>query len=424
MVSSPSALTPLRKVAGFSSVMAAFGVSSIGDGVRTAALPLLAVTVTDSPAAIAGLAVAGRLPWLLVALFSGAVADRVDRRSLMVAVDVCRALVVTGLVAAVFAGLESIVLLYAVALLLGVGETLFDSATHGLIPQMVPDRHLARANGHLFTTSMVGRDFLGPLVGGWLFAVSRAVPFVVDAITFALGALLLRLGGRPEGGRVAGSGLGGIREMFADIAEGLRWTVSHKFVLSLLLVSTVVNLTQSAAQSLLVLLAVNELGMSEWTFGLLLTASGIGAFLGGLSSARVGDKLGVHRVLLPAIAVTPMLFLVVAWSDSPFVLGACLALNAYSGLLASIQMIALRQRMVPNNLQGRISSVARFAALGIAIPLGALAAGLVAQWLGVRAVYVGAAAVVVLLLVAVGRHLLPSAVRVAAEAVVASEDKK
>lgn len=132
-------------------VLAAFGVSSLGDGMRTAALPLLAVTVTTDPVAVAAIAVFGRLPWILVALFSGAIADRYDRRALMVAVDLCRALVVIGLVAFIISDADHLVLLYAVALLLGIGETLFDTATQGLLPQVVPKENLGKANGNLFT---------------------------------------------------------------------------------------------------------------------------------------------------------------------------------------------------------------------------------------------------------------------------------
>jgi MFS family permease len=405
--------TRLRKVRGFPQLMAAFGISSLGDGIRTAALPLLALTITSDPLAISGIAIAGRLPWLFVALFSGAIADRYDRRHLMAAVDAARCLTVAALALFVFTGAESLILLYVTAIALTVGETLFDSAEQGLLPSVVPQDQLGRAYGNLFTTNLIGDSFVGPSLGSWLFTIGRAVPLVFDAITFAVSSVLLFFT-RPardtadDDGPSAPTG-----SLLREIGEGLTWIRGHELIRGFIMIVAVVNFTQSATQSVLVLRAVDDLGMSEWGFGILLTVGGIGAFAGGALSGRVGDSLGVDRILLPAVAVTPILFGLMWWTDSPVVLGAAIALNAFFGILANVQMIALRQRLVPNRLLGRVSSVSRFAGLGIAVPLGALAAGLLARAIDVRAVYLASAIVVIVLLALVGRRLVPARLRVA-----------
>ncbi|WP_433716566.1 MFS transporter [Nocardia sp. CA-084685] len=186
--------------------------------------------------------------------------------------------------------------------------------------------------------------------------------------------------------------------------------LNHPSMRSFTVVVTVVNLTQGASQALLVLLAVNELGMSTTTFGFVIAASGIGGFLGSMLAQRIGNWLSVPRVLLPGIAITCPLFLLMAWTHQPLVLGIAVALNAFAGVLANVQMVSLRQRLVPNNLLGRIGSVNQFLAFGVAIPLGALGGGLLAQAMGVRAVYTTAAAVILILVIAVARIMRPRAV--------------
>jgi MFS family permease len=395
-------------------VLAAFGVSSLGDGMRTAALPLLAVTVTTDPVAVAAIAVFGRLPWILVALFSGAIADRYDRRALMVAVDLCRALVVIGLVAFIISDADHLVLLYAVALLLGIGETLFDTATQGLLPQVVPKENLGKANGNLFTLNLVAGSFAGPPLGGWLFSIGRIVPFLVDAATFAVAAILVAvhrvtLGPAPQEHVERQS-------ILADVGEGLRWVRDHDLIRSFVAVSTVVNFTQSAIQSVLVLLATQVLGLSPAGFGILLTASGVGGFVAGVLSSRIGGRLGVPRVLFPAIMLTIPLFVLIALANDVYTVAAAIGLNAFFGVMASVQMAVLRQRIVPNRLLSRVSSVGQFFSFGFAIPAGALAAGLIAQVYSVRTVYFLAAGVVGVLCLAVASQLRPSNVRSAIQA--------
>src|SRR4051812_1809542 len=116
---------------------AAAGISNLGDGVREAAIPLLAASLTQDPRAVAAVAFASRLPWLLFSLISGAVVDRLDRRRVMWQVDTLRALVVTGLAASVLLDSASIPLLVVLAFLLGTGETLFDNAAQALMPALV-----------------------------------------------------------------------------------------------------------------------------------------------------------------------------------------------------------------------------------------------------------------------------------------------
>jgi MFS family permease len=397
----------LRGSRNFTALLTAAGISSLGDGVRLAAFPLLAVTITASPVAVTGVAIANRLPWLLVALFSGAIADRYDRRKLMILVDIARAAVVAALAVALLLGADHLVILYIVAVLLGIGETLFSAAAQGLLPEIVPPDRLPTANSQLFTLQMVGSNFLGPMVGSWFFGLNRAVPFVLDAVSFVIGSALLgRVKKDTEVERERSDA-----SLVKEVREGLTWVWRHPLMRSFLIVVTVVNLTQSASQSLLVLLATRDLGMSATAFGVVLAASGVGAFLGGLLSPRIGDRLGVPYVLLPSIAVTCPLFVIIGWTGEPVVLGLALGVNAFLGLLANIQMLSLRQRIVPGALLGRVSSVNMFMSFGFAIPVGALGAGLLAEYTSTRQVYLVCAAVVLVLVVTVAKDMRPAQVK-------------
>jgi MFS family permease len=387
----------------FSALLIAAGVSALGDGMRLAAFPLLAVTLTANPVAVTGIAIANRLPWLFAALFSGALADRYDRRILMILVDIARGAVVAALAIAVLVGADYLAILYIVAVMLGIGETLFSAAAQGLLPEVVPATHLPRANSRLFTVQMVGSNFVGPMVGSWFFGLSRAVPFLLDAASFLIGSALLGT----VRNNAAASGADSRKSLLQDIVDGLAWVWRHPLMRSFLIVVTVVNLTQSASQSLLVLLATRDLGMSASAFGFVLAASGVGAFFGGLLSPRIGNRLGVPYILLPSIAVTCPLFAIISWTRQPIVLCLALGINAFLGLLANVQMLSLRQRIVPGPLLGRVSSVTMFASFGFAIPAGALGAGFLAEYTSVRSVYLGCAAIVLVLVVAVMREMRP-----------------
>ena len=135
-------------------IWVAAGVSTLGDGVREVALPLLAVTVTRDPALVAAVSVAGRLPWLLLSLVSGALVDRLDRRRVMGTVDVVRAGIVLSLALAVAVGLTSVALLCIIAFALGTGETLFDNAAQAIMPSVVRRDQLESANSHLYAAQV------------------------------------------------------------------------------------------------------------------------------------------------------------------------------------------------------------------------------------------------------------------------------
>src|SRR5262249_18535481 len=146
---------------------------------------------TRSPGLIAFVAFAGRLPWLIFSLISGALVDRLDRRRVMWTVDLFRAGVMAALAALVLAGVARIPLLALVAFLFGTGETLFDNAAQAILPGIVRADLLETANSRLYTGEVVSNQFVGPPLGSFLFVALAALPFFLDATSFAAAALLV-----------------------------------------------------------------------------------------------------------------------------------------------------------------------------------------------------------------------------------------
>ena len=223
--------------------------SNLADGIGKVALPLIASSITRKPLAISGLLSFAFVPWLLFALPSGVLVDRVDRRYAMSAANVVRAVAMGVLAVLLATGSAGIVALYAVAFALGMAETVYDSATRALLPQVVGADRLDRANGQLTVEETLGQTFLGSPVGSALFAVAASLPVLLNAGGFAAAAVLvLTLRGRFRPVRTAQRST-----VRAEIADGVRWLAHHPLLRGLTLISATTALIQTMASGVLVL---------------------------------------------------------------------------------------------------------------------------------------------------------------------------
>jgi MFS family permease len=373
---------------------ASSAVSNLADGVFYIALPLLAVRLTDSPALIAGLAFSQRLPWLLFVLVAGALADRLDRRRTMVLVTLLRAGIAGLLAGSVFLGFENLVLLYAVGLLLGIGETLFDTASQSMMPNVVRRDQLATANGRLYAVEIITNQFVGPPLGGLLVAVAMVSAFGLSAVGWVVAALFLLL--------IAGS-FRPVREgppqhIGSDIAEGLRYLLGHRLLRTLAAMVGVMNLFSSAAFAIFVLYAVapGPMGLSEPEFGVLLTSGALGSTLGSVYASRLVTRFGRARLLVAAIVASALSFAAPALTANPFAVGAAFAIGGSAGVVWNVITVSFRQGIIPDRLLGRVNSVYRLLAWGT-MPIGALLGGLLGELFGIQVVF-GVSAVAILLL--------------------------
>ena len=385
----------------FAKLWAAVSASNLGDGVWLVAAPLMAATLTRDPTLVAGLTFAQRIPWLFFPLISGALADRLDRRRVMVAVTVSRAVLVGLLGLAVWTETVSIPMLYAVFFLVSTGETLFDTSTAALLPAIVHRGDLTRANARLAGTISVTNQFLGLPLGGVLFARATFLPFALGAAALAMAAsVLATLRGSFRPPHAATQSAGNIR---SEIREGIIWLWRNSLLRTMTLTLGVLNLTLMTQVSIMVLFAEDHLGMGSTGYVLLLTASGVGGVLGSLIAERVTRLLGDGMYLRIAVVLETVIPAVLAINGAPQLAVATLLLFGMNSTIWGVVLVTVQQRLTPDRLRGRVQSVFGLIGSGMAAP-GALLGGVMAAQLGLTAPFWFSAVVGAMLLPVVWRE--------------------
>ena len=388
--------------------------STLGDGMYLAALPLLAATLTRDPLPVAVVTVAGWLPWLVFALPAGALVDRLDRRRVRWSVDAGRALVVGALTVAVLAGWASIPLLAVAGFLVGAGQTLVENAAQAMVVAVVgrdPGR-LERANGRLVASLTVGQQLAGPPLGSTAFAVAAWLPFLADAVSFAAGAgLVASIRGRfaPDGGAAAGAAG---RSMAAEIAEGLRFLFGHRLLRAAVLLVSASNLAVMAGEAILVLFATDELGLDGRGYGLLLAAVALGGLPGSLLAHRVAERVPPGPLIVGGVLAGAAAMACFGLATDPWLAGAAYAATGAVWGVWNVTLLSLRQAIVPDRLMGRVVGAIRLVGFG-SIPIGALLGGLVARQLGLRAPFLLGAAVLALAALAAAPVVTTGAIKAA-----------
>jgi predicted MFS family arabinose efflux permease len=297
-----------------------------------------------------------------------------------------QAAVVTIIAVLVVVHQANIEALAAGGLLLGSAEVIFSNAAQSVLPALVPPELLSKANGSQQVSLTVGESFLGPPVGSLLFAAAAALPFGLDAASFAGSAALL--GRLPRTGEASRNAENAKRiPIRAQIAEGLRWLARHRLLRVVAVLLGIYNFANQMGQAILVLLATQTLHVSTRGYGLLLAASAVGSVVGGLVNPILTRRMGMlPSLVLPAL-VDAAAFVGIGLAPGPVVVAALLAAQGFSVAMWNVVTVTLRQRVVPGHLLGRVNSVYRMLGWGL-MPLGALAGGFVAHAAGLRAPYV------------------------------------
>lgn len=368
-------------------------ISGIGDGLVLVALPLLAATITRDPGLVAGVAVAQRLPWVVLSLHGGALVDRMPLRRLLPAVEGARAAALLLLGGVTLSGDVTLPVLYVVAFVIGTGDTVVASGLHAAIPQMVPQSALSRANGRIHMSQVSGGEFVGPAVGGVLFGIAAAVPFFVDGISFLVTAVILALvlPGRPPGATRPQTGIS------QEVLHGLRWFIANPVLRLLAVLIGGFAFFQAAVFALVVLLATGQLQLTEGQFGIFLAMGAIG----NLAGAAMAERLPEHRIaaiVLTAGAVTAICYVLMGLTTSAPLAGAAFLVEGIAIAAANVITVSLRQQLIPLDMLGRVGAAFRLCIYGT-MPVGAFLGGLLAQQVGVgRAISIAGAAQVVLVL--------------------------
>jgi len=376
------AVAPARLGSSFRWLLSASVVTNVGDGVALAAGPLLIASQTRDPLLVSMALLAQTLPQLLFGVVAGAIADRRDRRRIVIAVNLGRAVVLAALAATIVTGTVNIAVILAVLFVLGTAETFADVGSSSLVPRLVRREDLGIANARLQGAFLLTNQLLFPPIGAFLFAVGMALPFATNAACFALGALLVsRIVLRPRGDAEPGRKPSSLR---AAMAEGLRWLIAHPPMRTLALTIFAFNVTFGAAWSVLVLYASDRLGMDEVGFGLLTTAMAVGGIIGTTSYGRLERRFSLGDIMRVGLLIETGTHLVLALTTLPAVALATFVVFGAHAFVWGTTSTVVRQRAVPDVLLGRVTgvyTVGVFAGIVVGTPIG----GLLARTFGITA---------------------------------------
>ncbi|MFF3617207.1 MFS transporter [Streptomyces sp. NPDC002580] len=370
----------------FNKVWVATIASSLGDGIQLAALPLLAVQLTSDPLLIGAVGAVGTLPWFLLGLPAGALVDRWDRRKVMLRADIFRFAVVTLLTVAVLTDHANIPLLIVAGFALGCGEIFFDISAQAVMPVVASgEQTLIRANSRISAAQINGEQLAGPPLGGVLFSLSHALPFLGNAISFLISAIFV--GSLKGGFGNAASSEPTRRNLRAEVAEGLRWLLKHRVLRALAGTAALGNLVLTAKMSLLVLLARDQLGLGEIGYGLLLSSTAVGAFSGSFVSSSISKKIQVGSMRCIGMTVEGLAVVGLGLTGNPWVAGGMMAIIGFSMSVQIVIVSSLRQRLAPAAIRGRVLSASRLISL-MGAPFGGILGGYLASVTSLRTPFV------------------------------------
>jgi MFS family permease len=359
---------PLRRNRDFVLLQLGQGLSTLGSTSTYVAYPLLVLAITHSPAKAGVVGFANVLPYALFALLAGVVADRVDRKRLMIAMDLVRAAAMASVVVALAAGKLTFWQVAAVAFVEGSAFVFFNIAEVGALRSVVPAPQLQEAAA-AEQSRYAAVTLAGPSVGGALFGLGRSLPFLADAISYAASILTLVWMRTPfQEARERDPA-----PLRTQIREGVSWLWAHAYLRTSALIFAGQNFVFSGIYLIFVVVSKRH-GLSPAAIGALIAVFGVASLAGALAAPRMAKLLSMRAIMLGNQWLSAAIILC-AFAPGPYVLLACVLPLAFVSPALNSVVVGYRTAITPDHLVGRVSSVARNLAQ-IAAPLGPLAAGI------------------------------------------------
>ncbi len=364
--------------------VAASGLVNLADGIAMVAWAWLASLLTRDPLLIAIVTVVLRVPWVLFTIPAGIITDRMDRRKLILRMDVLRGgafvlltfvlLWATPLPPPTINGLGQpwlFALILCVAALVGVAEVFRDNAAQTMLPAVVDDWALERANGRLWSVELIGNALLGPALGAVLIAHAVFAPFAVNALAYGVAfVLLVQIRGTFQPPPVTK------RDWKAEMREGVHFLRAVPLLMALAWITGFANLFYEMIMIALVLHVQENLRLGAEIYGLILAAGALGGILGGWTGERVVAKLGPLRTVQWMLVLSVPAFVGVVVAPDALSLAVALMLFNFTALVWNTVSVSYRQRMIPDALLGRVNSLFRLFAWGM-MPVGIFLSGVI-----------------------------------------------
>lgn len=351
----------------------AWTVSLCGDGIRTLALPLYVAVQTRDPLAASAVAAAEVLPWLLAALPAGALVDRLSAHTVLITAHVVRAALTAGLVGALAIDATTVPVLCAFAFLLTTAETFAYPASQVMLVALA-DGELDQANARFFAVNTIGLNFVGPLAAGAVFLVDPALAFAIDGMTFVVAAVLVAtLPAVAKPGRERD-----VRTLWGEVGDGMRMLYQVPGLRTLVSMVAIGALAITAVNTLLALYAVEILSMGPVEVSTLFVVLAASTLLGTWVAPRASPRCGDGPVMIAGMVITGVGMGLLGAVPSRSAAWAGIALIGFGLGLWNVLSAARRQRLTPAAAMGRVSGAYRVVAWGL-MPIGAAAAGSIAE---------------------------------------------
>ena len=350
--------------------------TNLADGLGKTAFPLLAITLTRDPLLISIIGALAMLPWLLFAIPIGAIVDNVDKRKALATTNSIRMLIAAILALLITTEQVTIFWLYLVTFVVGICEVFADTTSQSLIPAIVKNKELEKANSRMEMTFTIFQDFIGAPIGGLLYAVAIAAPFIANSLGFLIAALLCLsmplpfLINKKEFTEKPG--------FIKDIKFGINYLFTHKQLLRIVLITTTIGFCWAFASSTLILYLVEDLNLNPKKYGFLLTFNGLIVLLGALAAPKTAKLIGRGLALALAISISSITILAQGLVTNIWLFLIPNAINAFWLPHWNILLMSTYQRLIPQELYGRIHGTRRTLVWGM-MPIASFLGGLLAK---------------------------------------------
>jgi MFS family permease len=360
--------------------------SLTGSMVTALALPVLVYRLSGSPFLTALVTALEAAPYLLVGLFAGALADRWNRRRVMVSADLINAVVIGSVPLAYLAGVLTVAQVLVAGFVVQMVFTFFDGANFGALPVLVGRAKVAQANAAVWTASSLIELFVPPLAALLLAVMNPANLLVIDALSFVASAIAVRGIVRVMSEQRTGQQPLRPKVVFADIAEGVRYLVQHAGVRTMTIVGSLQSFAGGGFMALMIVWCdrVLHVGTSGIRFGLVYGTWGIGGLIAALGLPRLLKRMPPAAVTLYAIPVSALLGIVSPLMPNWELAAIALLVWGSAYVLVIVNAISYRQQVTPEHLLGRVNTAGRMLSWGVGWTGGSVVGGLLGSWVGIR----------------------------------------
>ncbi len=358
-------------------------------------IALVAILILDAgPAEMAALTAIGVTPGVVFGLSTGALADRVKRRMLLMTADFGRVAVIASIAVAHLAFTLHIEHLYAAAFLIGVFRTIKEIASPAFLPSMVSEERLLEANSKI-TAGLSVVETTAFAIGGWIADLASAVvTAIVQGVAYLTGGLAVLSIRKPEPEPEPQPRT----NHFAEIASGFKFVRSNRVLLVIVVSNVLFGVAGGIIGSLITLFAISEVGFRPGVVGLLYAIGGVASFIGSIYAMRFVRRVGVGNAMAFGWIVSGVATLLYPFAPEPLIIaGIFFAIPQFADAfwtIHNISEVSLRQTVTPAAMRGRVNSLINSTQLSAEL-IGAVIAGVIAEIAGMRAALVVGAVLII-----------------------------